>query len=1005
MVFVRNLPYSTTDASLTEAFSNEFGPVKEAFIVAEKGPGGKSKGYGFVYFALAEDAASAVAKSKSFKVDGRAVTIDTANRKAPVIKGFTGKSRLSGGGGDGETADEKASRMALAVLRGEIPAPGDSDSDAPKEEFKLTGPVHGDFLAKPKQPRPARRSAPASHPALAADVAPRTVALAGLRLAGEPEGIDPDAALDAARACGDVEEVTSPAPKEAVDAAHLRHDGATRGVLLVTFNTEEAARTAVTRLHNTMPGVGKRKAQRVKAQLAEGGVAAANAANRGRAGAGPDAGGRAVELLWARQLGHCEGARPKSWRVIIRNLAFKATEEDIRTAMSKAGFVWDLTVPRDFHDKPKGFAFAAFTSKSDAERAVKEVNMTSIAGRPVAVDWALSKTKYAEAQQKASVLEGAATGTEDDGSEDDDDDDDSEDGSDDEDAETDVDSEDGSDVDSEDVDEEMDEEMDDDEQTDDDDDDDDDRDEEEDADDMMRRVMNRVMDNPNAEENPAEAFGTKVKHANRREAREAARAERIAKAREAAGKRDAKKGRARAERSDSGSDSGSDGDEEDDDDEPPPRFAKKTDAAAEGCSVFIRDVPTECNKQMLFERMSKFGKVRSCRMVMDKASGRPKGTAFVDFVKPDAAKTAVEAAGKVEGGGVKVAGRRVTLALAVSASEAASLATQRTKDAAPGKGKRDGPRDNRNLYLASEGQIHEEGPAAQGVSQADIMKRRRAKEEQALKLKNPNFFISRTRLQVRNVPPEVDQKELKKIFLEAVKKRATQANPRVLHAKLLYDPTRPDAEGKPRSRGIGFVEFAEHEHALAALRALNNNPEVFNKARRPIIEFAVEDARAVKKLERRRDGLKQKQNQYDADRKAKANAEVKGARKPLAKKNGKGANGKTADGKDVDANGAAGEAKPKPKNPNKKPKVGSKKRRAEREAKLAALGSGPGAGSGAKSAPAGESEARAAKRPKVAAAPRVDAGLSRRGNKKGEGRGNDKRDRFDELADRYMSNR
>ena len=58
--------------------------------------------------------------------------------------------------------------------------------------------------------------------------------------------------------------------------------------------------------------------------------------------------------------------------------------------MSKAGFVWDLTVPRDFHDKPKGFAFAAFTAKADAERAVKEVNMTNIAGRPVAVDWALS---------------------------------------------------------------------------------------------------------------------------------------------------------------------------------------------------------------------------------------------------------------------------------------------------------------------------------------------------------------------------------------------------------------------------------------------------------------------------------------------------------------------------------------------------------------------------------------------------------------------------------------
>ena len=56
----------------------------------------------------------------------------------------------------------------------------------------------------------------------------------------------------------------------------------------------------------------------------------------------------------------------------------------------------------------------------------------------------------------------------------------------------------------------------------------------------------------------------------------------------------------------------------------------------------------------------------------------------------------------------------------------------------------------------------------------------------------------------------------------------------------MYDATRPDAEGKPRSRGIGFVEFEEHEHALAALRTLNNNPEVFGKARRPIVEFAVE---------------------------------------------------------------------------------------------------------------------------------------------------------------------
>ena len=151
---------------------------------------------------------------------------------------------------------------------------------------------------------------------------------------------------------------------------------------------------------------------------------------------------------------------------------------------------------------------------------------------------------------------------------------------------------------------------------------------------------------------------------------------------------------------------------------------------------------------------------------------------------------------------MKLAGRRLAVALAVSASEAASLA-KRSRRTSLAAARRDGPRDNRNLYLAGEGQVHEEGPAARGVSQTDIQKRRRAKEEQAMKLKNPNFFISKTRLQVRNVPLEMDQKQLKRVFFDAVKQRATQANPRVTHAKLLFDPTRPDANGKPRSRGIG----------------------------------------------------------------------------------------------------------------------------------------------------------------------------------------------------------
>jgi nucleolar protein 4 len=139
-------------------------------------------------------------------------------------------------------------------------------------------------------------------------------------------------------------------------------------------------------------------------------------------------------------------------------------------------------------------------------------------------------------------------------------------------------------------------------------------------------------------------------------------------------KADKKKAAEKAARASYGDNSGSDDDDDDDDDVAPPLPGKGGNgggqtAPAAGASIFIRDLPSEASKQMLYERMQKFGKVRSCRLVIDKATGRATGTAFVDFHNADSARGAVDMAAKVEGGGVKVAGRRISLALAVSASE------------------------------------------------------------------------------------------------------------------------------------------------------------------------------------------------------------------------------------------------------------------------------------------------------------------------------------------------
>jgi nucleolar protein 4 len=144
-------------------------------------------------------------------------------------------------------------------------------------------------------------------------------------------------------------------------------------------------------------------------------------------------------------------------------------------------------------------------------------------------------------------------------------------------------------------------------------------------------------------------------------------------------------------------------------------------------------------------------------------------------------------------------------------------------------------KDKRNLYLAMEGGafawycharsrlvvIAPESEAAQGVSKEDMEKRIRGEKDKRTKLNNPNFFVchcrlvscsrsplqvSNTRLSVRNIPLTVDEKRLKKIFLDAARDTGPNA-PKLKQVKLMREKDRLDLSGRPKSKGIGFVEF------------------------------------------------------------------------------------------------------------------------------------------------------------------------------------------------------
>lgn len=74
-LFVRNVPYDVDDAALEE-LASEVGPVKQAFLIKRKG-GERHQGFGFVLFALEEDAQRALVELAGRELGGRKLKVRT----------------------------------------------------------------------------------------------------------------------------------------------------------------------------------------------------------------------------------------------------------------------------------------------------------------------------------------------------------------------------------------------------------------------------------------------------------------------------------------------------------------------------------------------------------------------------------------------------------------------------------------------------------------------------------------------------------------------------------------------------------------------------------------------------------------------------------------------------------------------------------------------------------------------------------------------------------------
>ena len=75
-IYVGNLPYSTTDDSLKDAFA-EYGEVSRASVITDKFSG-QSKGFGFVEMPDNAAAGAAIEALNGHELDGRQIKVNEA---------------------------------------------------------------------------------------------------------------------------------------------------------------------------------------------------------------------------------------------------------------------------------------------------------------------------------------------------------------------------------------------------------------------------------------------------------------------------------------------------------------------------------------------------------------------------------------------------------------------------------------------------------------------------------------------------------------------------------------------------------------------------------------------------------------------------------------------------------------------------------------------------------------------------------------------------------------
>ncbi|CAD5118480.1 DgyrCDS7179 [Dimorphilus gyrociliatus] len=479
---------------------------------------------------------------------------------------------------------------------------------------------------------------------------------------------------------------------------------------------------------------------------------------------------------------------PKSARLIVRNLPFKCEEESLQNVFSPYGEITDITLPKKEDGKSKGFGFVQFSDLKEAAEAIKALNGQELNGRPIAVDFSLSKSRFEKLNKRQPV---------------------------------------GNLTDEPEKEEEI--------------------REEENKDDNDDYISKDDVDNEDISEEDDDDEDADDSEST--------------------------------DKDDDESDVDEESDKEDDDSDDKTHANmsdKKNDDAKDGKTVFVRNMSLDSDEAELKELFTHFGTVEYCRIVVDKATQHSRGMAFIKFKDKLSADECVRIANdKSDQGGIFLDDKELSVIVALTRNDTEKLKSDMQK--------KNAKVDKRNLWLAREGLIRAGTKDAEGITPADLQKRARIEQIKRVKLKDPNVFVSTTRLCIHNIPVPVTDKKLKTIVLKAIDEKKARIN----ECRIMRDLNKLNSKGIGRSRGYAFVNFIEHEHALLALRTLNNNPDIFGDSKRPIVEFSLENKAKLQAREERQQRALAKQTEKQTKKKTK-NFKTDTSKTPVEKQKVKG---------------------------------------------------------------------------------------------------------------------